>query len=288
MEMLKSQERLSCLYSACMKSLTIEICNLKQGVRKFLSPKKNKILFTLQGDFDFRYNDLPEKKAEKGDFFFIPSSGQFGLTALSECNVLIMRLPGGGVICESCNVQQLYKDEAEVTEEEVNDAADINMLKINPLMWTFLHGLNESIKSGLNCRGYFDNKIKEMLIILKASYPRKELQSFFYLILSPNMAFMEYVRGNNGKYNSVAEFAQAMGMTPKNFSVVFLKVFKETPQRWMAREKAKLVYAELRSGNKSFAQIADEKGFSSQQHFNKFCQREFGKSPKKIRHEENV
>lgn len=116
---------------------------------------------------------------------------------------------GGGVICESCNVQQLYKDEAEVTEEEVNDAADINMLKINPLMWTFLHGLNESIKSGLNCRGYFDNKIKEMLIILKASYPRKELQSFFYLILSPNMAFMEYVRGNNGKYNSVAEFAQA-------------------------------------------------------------------------------
>ena len=77
-------------------------------------------------------------------------------------------------------------------------------------------------------------------------------------------------------------------MTPKNFAVVFVKVFKETPQRWMAKEKAKLVYTELSSGNKSIAQIADEQGFSSQQHLCKFCQREFGESPKKIRNKKDV
>ena len=102
------------------------------------------------------------------------------------------------------------------------------------------------------------------------------------------MAFQEYVRANHSKYNSVAEFAEAIGMTPKNFAVVFVKVFKETPQRWMAKEKAKLVYTELSSGNKSIAQIADEQGFSSQQHLCKFCQREFGESPKKIRNKKDV
>jgi len=97
------------------------------------------------------------------------------------------------------------------------------------------------------------------------------------------MAFQEYVRANHSKYNSVAEFAEAMSMTPKNFSVKFVKVFGETPQHWMTKEKAKLVYTELSSGNKSIIQIADEQGFSSQQHLYKFCQREFGKNPKEIR-----
>ena len=31
------------------------------------------------------------------------------------------------------------------------------------------------------------------------------------MILSPNMAFQEYVRANHNKYNSVAEFAEAIG-----------------------------------------------------------------------------
>ena len=34
MEMLKSHERFSCMYSACMKSLDIEMCTIEQGVRK--------------------------------------------------------------------------------------------------------------------------------------------------------------------------------------------------------------------------------------------------------------
>ena len=288
MEVLKSQERLSCLYSACMKSFAIEVCNLELGIKKKLSPKKNKIIFILEGDLEFQYNDLPEKSAEKGDFFFIPSNGQFDITTLHKCVVLFIRLPGGGVICESCNVQQLYNNKTKDSNENHHGDGDINTLKINPPLWYFLHGLNESIKNGLNCRCYFDNKIKELLIILKASYPRKELQTFFSMILSPNMAFQEYVRANHSKYNSVAEFAEAMSMTPKNFSVKFVKVFGETPQHWMTKEKAKLVYTELCSGNKSIIQIADEQGFSSQQHLYKFCQREFGKNPKEIRKGENV
>ena len=131
MEMLKSHERFSCMYSACMKSLDIEMCTIEQGVRKKISPKKNKIIFILQGYLGFRYKDFYEKKAGKGDFFFIPSNGEFNLTALNECCILIMRLPGGGVICESSNVQQLYKNETKATEKEGNKTTDINMLKIN-------------------------------------------------------------------------------------------------------------------------------------------------------------
>lgn len=65
MEVLKSQERLSCLYSACMKSFAIEVCNLELGIKKKLSPKKNKIIFILEGDLEFQYNDLPEKVRKK-------------------------------------------------------------------------------------------------------------------------------------------------------------------------------------------------------------------------------
>lgn len=284
MEVLNLQERFSCQYSACAKSLVIEVCKLDPGIKKKSSPKKNKIVFILEGDLEFRYNDLPEKTAQKGDFFFIPSNGQFDLTALNKSVVVFIRLPGGGIICESYNVEKLYKN----ADEKDYHGSDINILKANSSLWYFFQGVNRSVENGLNCRCYFDNKIKEMLIILKASYPRKELQSFFSLILSPNMAFMEYVRANHGKYKTVAEFAGAMNMTPKNFSIRFAKVFGETPQHWMAKEKAKVVYTELCSGNKTIMQIADEQGFSSQQHLYKFCQREFGKNPKEIRNRENV
>ena len=266
----------------------IEMCDLEPERRKKLSPQKNKIVFVLEGDLKMRYNDLPEKKAKRGDFFFIPSSGQFDLIPTRRCVVLLMRLPGGGILCGSYNVEQLYKDRAAMAGKEAYDGPDISMLKANRPLWNFLHGLNESMKGGLNCQCYFENKIRELLIVLKASYPLKELQALFYPVLSPDMAFLEYVRANRDKYNSVAEFAQAIGMTPKNFAVVFVKVFNETPQRWLAKEKAKRVYAELHSGKKPLKQIADELGFSSQQHFNKFCQRELGKTPKKIRDREYV
>lgn len=284
-----SQEHCTCIYYGHVKNPIVEVCNFERGTNERFSFNKNKIIFILEGRLRFRYNNFFEKEVTKGEFFFIPSSGEFNFTILSQSLVMFIRLRGDGVICEGCNVELLYKDKKENYRQEGVNGSDIKLLKINPLLWHFVSGLNEYITDGLiNCCSYFDTKIKELLIILRTCYSINKLQDFFSLILSPDMEFLKYVKVNHYKYKTVAGLAGAMNMTPKYFSKKFVEVFGETPLRWMTKEKARRVYADLYAGNKTIMQIADEHGFSSQQHLNKFCNREFGKNPGKIKKEKNV
>ena len=284
MKLTNLQRPVGCFSNECEKSTDVDIYNLDLGVRKNILPKKSKIIFVLKGRLKFKYNNFSEKRVQKGEFFLIPSNGQYEIIALNQCVILFVRLPGGGVIGEYCNIKQLYKN----GYDRSNLEKDLKILKIIPQLWFFLNGLCYSIKNEFICRYYIDIKIKELLVILRAFFSYEELQFFFSLILSPNMAFQECVQANYSKYSTVSKLAESMNMTPKSFSRKFMNTFGETPQRWMAKEKAKLIYAELRFGDKSIVQIADEYGFSSQQHFNKFCQREFNKNPKKIQTGENI
>lgn len=280
MEILEKAEIQNCIHYESEVLPTVEIYDLEKDVAEEKTFFKNEIAFMREGKLRFSFRDHPEKVVCKGEFIFVPVGGVFRYVALEKTQLIIVRLNKGVKLCEGYLVEDLYKRCGEHPEEYHKE---IYALAINRPLQLFLDGLHESILGGLNCRYYFDTKVKELFILLKAYYPYDSLRKFFSLILSPDTTFSEHVRANHHNYKTAKELAEAMNMTPKLFSKKFIKIFGESSMKWMKKEKALRVYSELHSSQNPIAQIADKYKFSSQSHLNKFCKREFGKNPGEIR-----
>lgn len=280
MDVLNRTEIQACFNFESGSGATIAIHDLEQGEEKKLVFQKNEILFLLEGKVRLIFRDYPEKTAYEGDFIFIPVGCVVRYEVLKGASAIAFRMNGNVKLCEGSRMEEFYTHDSAPPE---NSKQEICTLKNNLVLWYFLNGIKATVSGGLSCRYYFELKVKELLVLLKVYYSREALSRFFLPILSPDTIFSEYVRANHHKHKTAKELAEAMNITPKQFSKRFVQVFGEPALDWMNREKARCVYSELYSGYETFGSIADKFRFSSQSHLNKFCKREFGKSPGEIR-----
>lgn len=281
MEILNKMELQNCTYNEHNVQPTVEIRTLKQGYEEEMIFRKNEIVFMMEGEVRFTFRGQSEKTQYTGEFVFIPVGGMLRYTVVKKTKVMIIRLNENVMLCKGSRIEEYYRQFKTMPQEEKGET--VRTLKINPPLWHFLEGLNETVSGGLCCRNYFDTKVKELFILLKAYYSRKALQKFFSLILSPDTTFSEYIRANHHRYYTVEQLAASMNMTTKQFGKIFTRVFGKTPGKWLNEEKALMVYNELRSGTKPLKQIAYEYGFSTTQQLNRFCKRELSKNPSEIR-----
>lgn len=279
MEISEKAELQRCFQYEKEAPLTVELRKLEKSYTEEVTFRKNGIVFMTKGKARFVLRDHFETILQDGEFIFIPMGRAIRYEVLKESRITIIRPNGNLKLCEGCRIEDLYQRGV----PKQDDSKDITTLAINPPLRHFLEGLNDTVEGGLLCRNYFDTKVKEMFILLKAYYTRQQLRDFFALILTPDTIFSEQIRANYHKYATAKEMANAMHIAPKLFSKKFVNIFGELPTAWMRREKAKCVYLELYTGQQPIVQIADKYNFSSQSHLNKFCKREFGKNPREIR-----
>lgn len=278
-----SMDHSKCYFFMGDETPMIEVLRFEGGKERKPAFEKNKIVFVMEGGILLTYKRHPEVNIAKGQFCFIPSSVDVSYTTTNESVIMVLRLQDYNFLCEGCHIERLFDTFAEYRKNGVMHDPGINTLEANTLLWDFFNGLHHAISNGLKCRFYFELKVKEMSAILSACYSHDQLQNFFSPVLSPDMEYSEYVRRNHHLFRTVNEFAASMHMTPKKFARKFFAVFGETPHLWMNRERAQRIYSELYSGRKSIIQVADEYGFLSQAHFNKYCKREFDMTPGEIR-----
>jgi AraC-like DNA-binding protein len=265
----------------------IESLELEPQKEETFLVKKNKLFFVLKGCLHVRYEGF-EKVVEENQFFFASSGSELHSITLKTTILITITLKVNTYLTKSFRIEELYTNKLNNDSAVVNQNNDLFLLNITPPLKHFLIGLNDFILNGVNCKCYYDAKIKEMAILLRAYYSIQDLQQLFQSILSMDTEFFEYIRKNIHLYSTVNELAEANNMTPKTFSRKFTKIFGESPIRWMINEKARKIHSELRYGQKPIGQIADEYGFLAHAHFNKFCKRELGKNPTEIRAEKSI
>ncbi|MDR2232884.1 MAG: AraC family transcriptional regulator [Tannerella sp.] len=261
------------------------------GDDALIEVRKNKQIFT--GEFTLKYNDLVfvlEGKIRliksnnvateicKGDFVLIPANHQMRYKIFSGGVYVIIRLQGELSLCQSFNLDRLNSK-----IKLIQEPAGYSVLPINARLKHLTKGIVEAWDDGLKCRYYFQAKISELLIMLRAYYSEDDLCHFFYYYFTSDIGFMEFVRSYHLQYNTVNELSTALNMTPQQFSRRFQRVFGETPYGWMQREKARLIYGDICRTNKPLKDIANEYGFNIQANFNRFCKMAFGKNPGEIR-----
>jgi len=76
-----------------------------------------------------------------------------------------------------------------------------------------------------------------------------------------------------------------MNLTKKQFAKRFAEVFNRTPHRWMIEGRASIIHYEITATRKPLKLISIENNFISIPHFTRFCKKELGKTPQKLRDE---
>ncbi|NDW09432.1 AraC family transcriptional regulator [Dysgonomonas sp. 520] len=126
-------------------------------------------------------------------------------------------------------------------------------------------------------------KVKELVCILKASYTQHELSSFLSTYITADLLFSEQVKQQSRSIKNVRELAERMNYSYSGFNKKFRKVFGVSAYLWLRQQRANMVYYEIYHTNKSLKQISTDNKFCTLSHFNEFCNKILGNSPRKIR-----
>ena len=278
MKIYNVEEHLSCYCYDNDEKPMVEVRKISQTETKNNSFFFNEIVFVLRGKVRFAMLNNLSVDVTKGCLIFLPANNIMHYKAFAGSMVLILRLKDEIQLCHTFNLNRLSSNIKIIDKPET-----IEIIKINTCLKYFAKGLVEALEDGLKCQYYFQAKITEALIMLRAYYSEIQLFRFFYYYFAPNVAFAEFVRANLLNYSTVKAFANALNMTAQQFSKRFNIVFGEAPFGWMLREKAQLIYDEICRGKISFKEIACKYGYTIQSDFDNYCEATFGMIPREIR-----
>ena len=282
MELLNKEEHLRCFNYDHSTPSQIEIVRYAKGKQVDLVLSTNQIVFFLEGEVKYQPLYGVEYEAIKGSMIFLPTGYRYSCFIKSDAMVMVFRLYNPVKLCESYFAEYLFNPQ-EPGFAINKSLKKIKMLDINPRIRYLIDGLIDCVADGIKCKHYFDMKIREFFMMLRAYYPKSELREFLSMILSRDTAFSEYVRKNRNRYPTVIALAKSMNMTKKQFSKRFSEVFECTPYKWMKEGRALTIHHEITGTRKPLKQISMENGFNSVAQFTKFCKNELGKTPMELR-----
>ena len=285
MDVLYIKEHLGCYNYNKEEKPQIEVLKIVKGQSLKLYVTENEIVFFMEGRIKFQFRDFPEYEATKGQFFFLPSGGKYSCQAVTTARVIIFRLVKPVIrLCEVFPIEKLYNSgESKKNLLQPDTTHWFRILDINARLWSFLEGVNDCISDGIKCRCYFELKIKELLLYLRVYYKKENLHDFFFLILSEDIVFSEYVRLHWQHFKTIQELADSMHLSRRQFSSRFVSAFGKKPQEWINKSRAQVIHREITSTRKLIKQIAIEQGFAHEALLTRFCKKELNATPTEIR-----
>jgi AraC-like DNA-binding protein len=281
-ELLYADEHLNCPNYDNKAHPAIEEIVLEQDQIWDNKPRVSKVVFILKGEMEYSTGKLQGQHAQKGQILFFPVGKEVHCRSLSDVNMLVIRIYDRIQLCDCFRIEDLYLLEDDKDKKESTEVKH-SLLDVNPVMEKYLDMLMLCYQAGLRCRYYNEGKIRELMYIFRAYYPKNDLKQFFAPALSADTYFSRFIRTNYSKYGSLEELASAMNYTVSGLEKRFRKVFNCSPNKWIRQQKAQEAFHQINTSDMGFKQIADLFGFNSLPAFIRFIRRHFGMTPGEIR-----
>ena len=279
MEIYNIDRHLACFCYKKGKDAPVEIWEVPCGtIQDKFCLSHHEIVFLAKGRIRYTVCGYSQAELTGGRFIFVPIGKTVTFETMADSMLFIIRQDNGLRLCQSFSIEQLYN------KRGIKDTPGrIQPLEINPRLRQYLNGIWDTCSDGIMCRYFFEAKITELFVLLRAYYSDDELYGLFLPILSPDTEFSEFVRRNYHKYRTINDMASEMHLTARQFNRRFHKVFSCAPQEWILQEKAKNIHADICNSSRPLKQIADDYGFTVQAHLNRFCKKTFSMSPGEMR-----
>lgn len=247
----------------------------KGDILKERSVKSNLIVFLIEGKCLISSKEFSELVLDAEQMIAIPEHFPCEISVTENCKLLFMHFDA-----PTCNCSKLilnsYKRFVDDGTFETTPTAIIEPLN------QFVDLLEYYMSSGASCAHLYEIKKEEFFLILRLFYTKEELAHFFYPILKYTCTFRRFVLDNYQKVNSVAEMIDASNMSKTVFYEKFKKTFGVSAKQWLLARQKQQILNMASDPEVSAKDIMVSFNFSSLEHLNSFCKRQFGLTPKEL------
>lgn len=271
------QEHAKCSEYLSEIRLGFRYIEIEAGTAFSVDEKREKhLFFFLEGSAKVGYNEFPEKVFSVGEMIFLPKSADCYGMAITKCCFIVHIYDAPVKLCDRVGLDSIIGYAEHIQYE-------FKSLPICPTLQSYLLLLKSYLADGINCLHLHEIKQKELFLVLRAHYSKRDLALLFYPILGKALDFRSKVMTHHMDVKTVRELARLCGYSEGHFHELFVAEFGMPPYKWMQKQKAKHIIGRLAQGEISIKEIADEFNFSSQNHFNKYCKVQFGESAACVR-----
>jgi len=241
------------------------------------------IFFVISGSMSIKINNTEEFAIYSNETFMTQFDNSYEITILEQTHLLICYASIESWFTEQKWIDSIVLDEIDTDNAKTNCKSDIFLkLSLKSIFIQYLSLMNLYLEDTIHSLSFYELKRQEMFFLLSHYYKKDELSKFLRCILSNDMQFKKFVVSNYLKAGDVKNLAELANYSTSGFIKKFKKSFKESPYKWMQKQKAKQISFEIKRGIKSLKEISNEYNFSSYQHFSVFCKSQLGAPPTKI------
>lgn len=275
MKLFYLQEHVSCCRYATPVQEGCRHARFSEGSVYEEEAKTDCILFVLKGKLHFfcqGYDFL----LPAGTMTFFHRGSFIKIQALEEADVVMALFEGNVQACHKFSLQDLSKVRASIEYQ-------MKPLEIRDRLQKYLELMVSYLDDKASCILFHEIKLKELFWLFRFYYTKRELASFFYMIISDAQDFRNKVLANYKRYRTVKELAEGCGYSLSAFKRHFMNEFGEAAGEWLQKQLVGEIKYKLRDTALSLGEIAYELDFSSLSQFSKYCRRCLGTSPTVLR-----
>ena len=230
------------------------------------------IIFVIKGSLSLKVNGVEKYTVLSREMFMAQIDSSYEMTMLEQTNLLICYAPMDVWYTEQNWINDLFPDDKNIPDKFFK-------LPVKKIIHNFLSLMVLYLDEGIHYQSFHKIKRQELFILFFTYYQKNELAQFLQCILSKDIQFKKIVVANYLNAENVQALAKLANYSTSGFIKKFQKCFNDSPYKWMQRQKAKHISAEILNGTKSLQEIASEYKFSSYQHFSVFCKTQLGAPP---------
>lgn len=269
--------RTSCEYHIPAPGVVFKLVDEPTGSDyKGIKAEQHTIVFLLEGELEFAYNEYQGSVFRAGDLFFLPQAVEMYGTILRDAHMLVLSFDDTAEwVCQKCALSN-------VAEDYLSTDFTFEPLSITPVLREFAGLMETYIREGFRCTYLHRVKQQELFMLIRCCYSQREMIRFFYPLFRQQRNFQSKVFAYYREGLSVQDFADHFNMTQKSFTRHFKAEFGTTVYQWMLKQKANRIQLKLSIPGTTLADIIQDFQFADMSHFSKFCKTNFGCTPKEL------
>lgn len=236
----------------------------------------SQIIFMLKGSCRITFGSIKNLLLPRSNAILLPAGFNYHAVMEENSHIFICKIVSGMQLCEMFSLKNLFPEKKKVKKT-------FAMLHMNERLWSYVDHTVKCMEQGAQSPDFLQTKATELMYMFRAYYSKETLTEFFYIVLNDDMEFALTVFENCMDVKSKTELAALTNLSPSRFGAKFKQVFGVSPYKWLLDRKSEKIYYELSNTDKPLKQISTEYNFSSVQHFNDFCKKQFNLTPGQIR-----
>lgn len=271
------EEHLNC-YNYSRSGGPVEVFEIQKGLSLSREITGTEIFAVISGKVNISTQKERNRTVESENLVLLTPGTVLSASVVEDAMIILFVINKPIQLCDMCSLEGLAED-VPLTHN------NIPVLPFNGHLRDYFAFFTACLKEGLKCYYYLEVKTQELMFMLRAFYTRPELATFFKPLITNDTVFSEFILKNYRNVKTVDELARLSNYSRSGFKAHFRKTFGTSASNWMREKKARDVYHELNTTNKSLQQISEEYNFSSVSHMSIFCKEFFGMPPGRIRRE---